>query len=43
MGNEIIEHRYDGNNALTGLRLNGVEYIYVRNMQGDIMSRLAAV
>ena len=28
--------RYDKNNSLTGFTMNGTEYIYVKNAQGDI-------
>ncbi len=35
-GTNQIYFRYDKNNNLTGLNLNGTEYIYVKNAQGDI-------
>ena len=39
-GNDIMEFRYDGNDELMGFSLNGVEYLYVRNLQGDVIGIL---
>ncbi len=35
-GTNLMYFRYDKNNSLTGFILNGTEYIYVKNAQGDI-------
>lgn len=35
-GTNLIYFRYDHNNELVGFNLNGTEYIYLKNLQGDI-------
>ncbi len=35
-GTNTIYFRYDSNNSLIGFNLNGTEYIYLKNIQGDI-------
>jgi len=36
-GTDKIYYTYDVNGSLTGMNLNGTEYFYVRNGQGDIV------
>ena len=35
-GTNTIYFRYDAENSLIGFNLNGTEYIYIKNIQGDI-------
>lgn len=37
-GTDTIYYRYDGNNDLVSMNLNGTEYFYLRNLQNDIIS-----
>jgi len=36
-GTDIIYYTYDASNNLVSMNLNGVEYYYIRNAQGDII------
>lgn len=36
-GTDEIYYTYDANDNLISMNLNGAEYVYVRNLQGDIM------
>jgi RHS repeat-associated protein len=36
-GTDTIYYRYDGNNDLISMNLNGTEYFYLRNLQNDII------
>lgn len=35
-GTNLLYFRYDHNNELVGFNLNGTEYLYLKNLQGDI-------
>lgn len=39
-GTNMLYFRYDKNKELFGAQINGAEYIYVKNLQGDIVSIL---
>ena len=41
-GTDTIYYRYDGNNDIISMNLNGTEYFYVRNLQNDIVALLDA-
>ncbi|GFP74301.1 DNRLRE domain-containing protein [Clostridium fungisolvens] len=36
-GTDIIYYTYDNSNTLVSMNLNGVEYYYIKNVQGDII------
>ncbi len=37
-GTNVLQFHYDHDNELAGVMINGTEYIYVKNLQGDIVS-----
>lgn len=39
-GTNFLYFRYDSNNELVGVQINGTEYIYLKNLQGDVVSIL---
>ena len=39
-GTNFLYFRYDSNDELVGAQINGTEYIYLRNLQGDVISLL---
>lgn len=39
-GTDTIYYRYDGNNDLISMNLNGTEYFHLRNLQNDIIALL---
>ena len=36
-GTNTIYFRYDENNILIGFNFNGIEYLYLKNLQGDVV------
>ncbi len=37
-GTNFLYFRYDSNNELVGVQINGTKYIYLKNLQGDVIS-----
>lgn len=37
-GTNSLYYRYDSNNELSGVQINGTDYIYVKNISGDVIA-----
>lgn len=40
--NDVIYYSYDESGNIIGLKYNNTQYYYIKNLQGDIISRIIA-